>query len=130
MDSLLSRRSFVIASAGAAALAPIAARVGTARAATPETSSNLPLPPGDHPWSRGFETLTSENDYLVEEVDGAVPGDLRGTLFRNGPAKNGIGGQWFGHWFDGDGMLSAITFDKGRVRYRNRYVRTQGYIAE
>ncbi len=85
---------------------------------------------GGYPWSAGFRTLVDEHDYRVEEIDGRVPPALRGTLFRNGSGRNDLNGQWFPHWFDGDGMISAIRFDNAGIRYLNRYVRTQNYIDE
>lgn len=84
----------------------------------------------DHPWSPGFHTLEREFDYRVDEIDGAVPAALRGTLFRNGSGRNDLGGHWFPHWFDGDGMISAIRFDDAGIHYLNRYVRTPNYLDE
>jgi all-trans-8'-apo-beta-carotenal 15,15'-oxygenase len=53
-----------------------------------------------------------------------------GTLYRNGPGKNEVGGKPYAHLFDGDAMLSQFTFDGRQVRYRNRFVRTTHYLAE
>ena len=83
-----------------------------------------------YPWSGGFRTLAEEYDYRIDEIDGQVPPGLRGTLYRNGPARNDLGDQWFPHWFDGDGMISAIRFDDRGIRYRNRYVATDNYRDE
>jgi all-trans-8'-apo-beta-carotenal 15,15'-oxygenase len=83
-----------------------------------------------HPWSAGFRTLSGEFDYRVEDIDGRVPSWLRGTLFRNGAGRNDLGGHWFPHWFDGDGMISAIRFDGAGISYLNRYVRTESYVDE
>src|ERR1044071_4385457 len=90
----------------------------------------------DHPWSAGAprpraparwrpssRILSGEFDYRIDEIDGRVPPALRGTLFRNGSGRNDLGGRWFPHWFDGDGMISAIRFDDAGIRYLNRYVR-------
>lgn len=80
----------------------------------------------------GFETLHEELDYLVPttEIRGTIPAELRGTFFRIGPGRNEIGGQRFGHWFDGDGMLHRMTFTDEGLHYRNRYVRTPKYLGE
>jgi all-trans-8'-apo-beta-carotenal 15,15'-oxygenase len=83
-----------------------------------------------HKWSAGFRTLAAEHDYTVDEIDGQVPPGLRGTLFRNGAGRNDLGGQWFPHWFDGDGMVSAIRFNESGIHYRNRYVETDTYVSE
>lgn len=83
-----------------------------------------------HPWSAGFQSLPDEHDYRVDEIDGVVPATLRGTLFRNGSGRNELAGQWFAHWFDGDGMISKVRFDDAGIHYRNRYVATQNYLDE
>ncbi|MCQ4079467.1 carotenoid oxygenase family protein [Streptomyces sp. RB6PN25] len=67
---------------------------------------------------------------VAEEVDGhdlpvtgALPPELNGRYFRNGP--NPSPGQDPGHWFTGHGMLHGIRLHAGRARwYRNRWVRT------
>ncbi len=78
----------------------------------------------------GLENLDEEHDYWIEEIDGELPSDLVGTFLRNGPGRQRIGGRAYGHWFDGDGMLCAFTFDNGRAHFRNRYVRTPKYVDE
>jgi all-trans-8'-apo-beta-carotenal 15,15'-oxygenase len=82
-------------------------------------------------WHRIFDTLPDEHDYVVDEIEGRLPEGLAGTLYRNGPAKNEVGGTPYAHLFDGDAMLSQFTLDgRGGVRYRNRYVRTTHYLKE
>jgi all-trans-8'-apo-beta-carotenal 15,15'-oxygenase len=81
-------------------------------------------------WHRIFESLPDEHEYVVDELEGRIPAELVGTLYRNGPGKNDIDGKPFAHLFDGDGMLSQFTFRDGGVRYRNRFVRTNHYLAE
>lgn len=49
-----------------------------------------------------------------------LPADLRGSYFRNGPAKFRVGSDQIMHPFDGDGMVAAVTFDgKGRAHFRS-----------
>lgn len=79
------------------------------------------------PWSGGFRSLLDEHDERIDDIDGAVPAWLAGTLYRNGSGRNELAGKWFPHWFDGDGMISAIRFEGGAVHYRNRYVATDSY---
>ncbi len=63
------------------------------------------------------------------EVAGAIPRDLNGTYYRTGsnPAFEPPGRY---HWFDGDGMIHAITLADGRAHYRNRFVRSRGLQEE
>ena len=86
-------------------------------------------PPGPRPWAAGFRSLEAEHDYEVP-VDGRVPPSLRGTLYRNGSGRNELAGAWFPHWFDGDGMVSAIRFHDAGIGYINRFVRTESYLDE
>ena len=81
-------------------------------------------------WERGFQSLWDEHDYWIDEVEGTIPPDLHGTLWRNGPGVLDRGGQRFGHPFDGDGMICRIAFGDGRAHFRNRFVRTGGWLRE
>ena len=59
------------------------------------------------------------------QVVGAIPRELNGTYYRNGPNPAfEPPGRY--HWFDGDGMIHAITLGDGRAHYRNRYVSSNG----
>ncbi|MGV0578408.1 carotenoid oxygenase family protein [Mycolicibacterium elephantis] len=74
------------------------------------------------------EPQLDEYDYDVTDIDGTIPPDLHGTLYRNGPGRwQDHSGRPLHHLFDGDGMISAFTLADGKVHYRNRYVRTKHY---
>jgi all-trans-8'-apo-beta-carotenal 15,15'-oxygenase len=73
---------------------------------------------------RGFAGLDEEHSGWVSDVRGTIPTDLTGTFFRNGPGTMKIGDEQYGHWFDGPGMISAVTFTDGKAHFKNRYVRT------
>src|SRR3954470_9096502 len=61
-------------------------------------------------------------------VQGELPRELNGTLFRNGPNPQfPVASQ---HWFTGDGMVHAFTLSEGRASYRNAWVRTAKWQAE
>ena len=78
----------------------------------------------------GLENLDIEYDYFLDDLEGDIPKDLKGTFYRNGPGRQKIGEMPYGHWFDGDGMLCSFSFSDGEARFRNRYVRTPKYIQE
>ncbi len=109
----LNRRELLAASA-ALAVAPRAALA--AGAARPEHAL-------------GFTSLTRETRIPRLPVEGRMPGWLRGSLLRNGPALFEVGERSFNHWFDGLAMLHAFSFDAGRVGYGNRFLRTSAYEA-
>ncbi|WP_354695203.1 carotenoid oxygenase family protein [Elongatibacter sediminis] len=70
-----------------------------------------------------------EIDAFDLEVIGDLPEDLEGLYLRNGPNPK-FSPKGVHHWFDGDGMLHGIEVSNGRVNYRNRWVRTRGFLAE
>lgn len=81
-------------------------------------------------WQRGYESLKQEFDYWIDDVEGQIPPELNGTLFRNGPGLLDINGQRIHHPFDGDGMIVRVAFQNGRAHFCNRFVRTTGYLEE
>ena len=83
-------------------------------------------------WQKGYRSLHSEQAYWIDptDIEGEIPAELTGTLFRNGPGQLDVNGQPFHHPFDGDGMICAFTFADGRAHFRNRFVQTQGYVEE
>ncbi len=78
----------------------------------------------------GLRALNEEFSYRADCIEGELPDWLRGTFFRNGPGRLEVGGQAFGHWFDGDGMLCKFSFREDGVHFANRYVRTPKYLRE
>ena len=82
-------------------------------------------------WASAFRNVDVELDGVaVQAARGTVPQELHGTLYRNGPGRLERGGQWLHHPFDGDGMITALRFEQGRVQLRNRFIRTEGWQAE
>jgi all-trans-8'-apo-beta-carotenal 15,15'-oxygenase len=63
-------------------------------------------------------------------LSGAIPKGLRGSLYRNGPARLERGGQRVGHWFDGDGAILGVHFTDAGATGLYRYIQTAGYQAE
>ena len=63
------------------------------------------------------------------QVLGEVPRDLNGLYVRNGPNAF-YPPDWRYHAYEGDGMLHAVRYTDGKVRYRNRFVQTAGLQEE
>ncbi len=57
--------------------------------------------------------------------DRALPKGLRGTLYRNGPARMQRGDTRYNHWFDGDGMVHAFRLDDRGMTHTGRMVETE-----
>jgi all-trans-8'-apo-beta-carotenal 15,15'-oxygenase len=82
-------------------------------------------------WASAFRNVGVELDGVpVAAARGAIPVELQGTLYRNGPGRLERGGQWVHHPFDGDGMITALRFEGGQATLRNRFVQTEGWQAE
>lgn len=85
----------------------------------------------DHPYRTGpWRPQTTEwrtDDLTV--VTGEIPSDLDGIYLRNteNPLHPAIKSY---HPFDGDGMIHVVGFRDGKAFYRNRMIRTDGYLAE
>lgn len=75
------------------------------------------------------QSLVQEYDYDAE-IEGAVPVDLRGVLYRNGAGLYERGGLRKRALMDGDGMVHAYFFHDRGVRFRNRFVLTEKYLDE
>jgi all-trans-8'-apo-beta-carotenal 15,15'-oxygenase len=66
----------------------------------------------------------------VQCVHGRIPDFVHGTYYLNGPAQFAIGGLPYRHWLDGDGMVSALRFDRNDMQLTNRYVRSTKFKEE
>ena len=61
---------------------------------------------------------------------GRLPEGVRGTLYRNGPARFKLGSTRYQHWFDGDGMVQAFRLGQGRPSHRGVLLRTPKLLQE
>lgn len=77
-----------------------------------------------------FRPVNEELEAELEVVEGEVPREIRGVLYRNGVGRLEVYGTPQMHPFDGDGMVSRFRVAEGRVTYRNRYVRTREFEEE
>ena len=103
--------------------------------------SSLPDPPSDEllrliqekPYRGGFEpAIEPDKPYSPRIVRGSIPEDLVGTLASNGAGRIRVGGRQYGHWFDGDGFLTALSLDgrTGEATFHAKYVRTTRFTAQ
>ena len=93
--------------------------------------SESALAPASNVFLEGnFTPVTEECDAQDLEVIGTLPADLAGSFLRVGPNAAHVFSVEKYHLFDGDGMIHAVEFDGGEVRYRNRFVQTEGYKLE
>jgi carotenoid cleavage dioxygenase-like enzyme len=82
-------------------------------------------------WAKAIAQPASEFPLTTLSVlEGEIPEGLRGSLYRNGPARLERGGMKMGHWFDGDGAILGVHFTPAGATGVYRYVQTAGYQAE
>ncbi|MFK8020212.1 MAG: carotenoid oxygenase family protein [Pseudomonadales bacterium] len=84
----------------------------------------------EHPYLNGaWQPNTCEYNATDLEVIGQIPNDINGVYLRNteNPVHEPLGVY---HPFDGDGMIHMMRFENGKAEYRNRFVETDGFLAE
>lgn len=82
-------------------------------------------------WAKALAQPAKEfSPTRLQVLCGEIPQGLRGTLYRNGPARLERGGIRVGHWFDGDGAILAVHFTDVSATAVYRYVQTSGYKEE
>jgi all-trans-8'-apo-beta-carotenal 15,15'-oxygenase len=69
-----------------------------------------------------FRTPTAEGAWALTKVEGRVPKELNGTLYRVAPGQKDNHGILLKHLFDGDAFVSAYTFRDGKVSLKARFV--------
>jgi all-trans-8'-apo-beta-carotenal 15,15'-oxygenase len=88
----------------------------------------------DRPWKGGFEPVPKSGIDLHDAkiIEGRIPTDLEGKLFRNGPGRIRIGNNRYGHWFDGDGLVTSLCVNgkTQRATYAAKYVETERFVAQ
>ncbi len=85
-----------------------------------------------------IDPITGAAEYYIDEsdIDGEVPDDLVGVLYRNGPGKFGVDGERVQHVLDADGLILKVTFppppigEKRRFHFRSRFVQTKAMMEE
>ena len=83
----------------------------------------------DWPWRGGLEPCGDHPFAPLSDdaIEGAIPPELKGTLYRVGPGRIRVGEERYAHWFDGDGQIYAIEIDgaANTARAGTRMVRTE-----
>eukprot|EP00494_Astrolonche_serrata_P002578 UN02584 len=61
--------------------------------------------------NKGWDASGSERSYWIPSslIDGEIPKNLRGTLFRIGPSRSKVNGIKLKHILDGDGLICSLT---------------------
>jgi len=74
--------------------------------------------------------VAREHGFEPLKVEGDLPSELRGTLYRNGPGLFGSHGRRYHHMFEGQGAISAVRFAGGGASGAIRVVESEGLREE
>jgi all-trans-8'-apo-beta-carotenal 15,15'-oxygenase len=109
---ITSRRNFML---GAAASMVATPGLGRAAGALPPTRD----------WRLAVADVEADiAPRALRLVHGRPPLDLRGSLYRNGPAKYRRPGGSANHWFDGDGLIRRFRIADGQATLAARFADT------
>ncbi|MEE8311054.1 MAG: carotenoid oxygenase family protein [Candidatus Binatia bacterium] len=83
-------------------------------------------------WVDAWRPSLREDSYEITRVEGEIPREIHGTLYRNGPSQKILPEQGYEalHLFDGDALVHAFRFDDGKAHYTGRFVESDCYKAE
>ena len=81
------------------------------------------------------DARTGYADYEIDDIEGSIPENLIGTLYRNGPGKFGVSGERVQHVLDADGMVFKVSFPpptggRRQIRFLSRFVETTEFREE
>jgi all-trans-8'-apo-beta-carotenal 15,15'-oxygenase len=87
-----------------------------------------------NPWKGGLEPVPPQGIPLhtLELVEGSIPKDIQGVVCRNGAGRIRVGNSQYGHWFDGDGLVTKLSIDgaKQQATFSAQYVQTDRFLAQ
>ncbi|RDL42445.1 Uncharacterized protein BP5553_02424 [Venustampulla echinocandica] len=98
---------------------------------TEGVKSNNQIKYPDTPFFQGMnKPARFEADIFDLEVSGTIPEDINGTFYRIQPDHRFPPIFEEDIHFNGDGIVSALRFEKGHVDFRQRYVHTERFKHE
>lgn len=118
--TFLSRRSFNQFIASAAAIGLIE---------SPRAAVILGRESNRLSW-RAHRTAGAEGFFELKDIEGELPSELLGTLYRTAPGESERFGVSFKHLFDGDAFLSGYSFRDGKVTLRAQFLDTPQRLQE
>eukprot|EP00889_Picochlorum_renovo_P006122 jgi/Picre1/33152/NNA_008477.t1 len=77
-------------------------------------------------WDCTFINAEEEVEGYECQVEGEIPQEIGGTLFRVGPNRFDI----VNHPYDGDGFIASLRIENGKAYFKSRFVETYEYAAE
>ena len=87
--------------------------------------------PSVHYFQGNFAPVQEEHSNVpCTEVIGTIPDSLKGSFLRIGANPVFVSSEDAYHPFQGDGMIHQVRFEDGKAFYYNRFVETEGHLAE
>lgn len=102
--------------------------MATVAASAPSASTDLQTQ-----WfKKSWAPSEIEESYEITRIEGEVPREIHGTLYRNGPSQRIFPPEGYEalHLFDGDALVHAFRFDDGKVHYTGKFVESESYLIE
>jgi len=83
-------------------------------------------------WSKAFRSQTEEFHYQIEskDVEGQIPVEFVGTLYRAMPSRFERAGVEYGHYLDGDGYIIRLAIDSKGAHFKSNFVKTKEFVVE
>jgi all-trans-8'-apo-beta-carotenal 15,15'-oxygenase len=76
------------------------------------------------------QTASGEGIWTNLKIEGTIPRELSGTLFRTAPGETERFGTNFKHLFDGDAFLTSWKFNNGKAELKAKFLNTPQRIDE
>lgn len=127
----LTRRCALASGTGAAAAAFIPMTIQLTNGGLMSAAHAAPSPSGAAPhWMTLLGVSEQGGRNYAPEIEGTLPADMSGVLYRNGPGLFERGGYRKQHMLDGDGLVQRLAIQNGKAHYRNAFVQTPKFKAE
>lgn len=79
---------------------------------------------------RANQTAGAEGTWWLKDIEGAIPDDINGTLYRTAPGESERFGVQFKHVFDGDAFVSGYSIRDGKVWLDARFINSPERVKE
>lgn len=74
-----------------------------------------------------YQSVEELSQAIEAKIIGKFPQWIKGVLLRNGPGKFEIEESSYHHLFDGLALLQQFVIENGKVKYFNKFLRSQAY---
>lgn len=76
------------------------------------------------------QTAGAEGTWMLEEIEGEIPKEINGTLYRTAPGESERFGVKFKHAFDGDAFVSGYSMRDGKIWLNARFINSPERVNE